>query len=195
MLPASSFEPEEAEEGDRSYPDFDLGAPARSAASQTARLEQLAAALPGRVWLGAAMSYGRAMRADLIKRRKLAERLDLPLLATNDVLMHDPARRELGDVLTCIRIGATLETAGRRLPPNAEHHLKPPAEMRRLFAEAPDAVAETLRFLAGISFSLDELSGDYPEELRAVCRDTLAEARRLGVTVPRLEEAEPLFNA
>ncbi|GAB2602162.1 ketopantoate reductase [Paractinoplanes abujensis] len=32
-----------------------------------------------------------------------------------------------------------------------------------------------------------------PEELRAVCRDTLADARRLGVTVPRLEAAEPYF--
>ena len=32
-----------------------------------------------------------------------------------------------------------------------------------------------------------------PEELRAVCRDTLAEARRLGVPVPRLEAAEPYF--
>ncbi len=32
-----------------------------------------------------------------------------------------------------------------------------------------------------------------PEELRAVCRDTLAEARRLGVSVPRLEAAEPYF--
>jgi 2-dehydropantoate 2-reductase len=34
-----------------------------------------------------------------------------------------------------------------------------------------------------------------PEELRAVCRDTLAEARRLGVPVPRLEAAEPFFRA
>lgn len=34
-----------------------------------------------------------------------------------------------------------------------------------------------------------------PEELRAVCRDTLAEARRLGVPVPRLEAAEPYFAA
>ena len=33
------------------------------------------------------------------------------------------------------------------------------------------------------------------EELRAVCRDTLAEARRLGVPVPRLEAAEPYFAA
>lgn len=32
------------------------------------------------------------------------------------------------------------------------------------------------------------------EELRAVCRDTLAEARRLGVEVPRLEAAEPYFT-
>jgi 2-dehydropantoate 2-reductase len=34
-----------------------------------------------------------------------------------------------------------------------------------------------------------------PEELRAVCRDTLAEARRLGVTVPRLAAAEPYFTS
>ncbi|AGL15266.1 ketopantoate reductase family protein [Actinoplanes sp. N902-109] len=34
-----------------------------------------------------------------------------------------------------------------------------------------------------------------PEELRAICRDTLAEARRLGVSVPRLEAAEPYFAA
>ncbi|MFI5934463.1 ketopantoate reductase family protein [Actinoplanes sp. NPDC051494] len=34
-----------------------------------------------------------------------------------------------------------------------------------------------------------------PEELRAVCRDTLAEARRLGVPVPRLEAAESYFAA
>jgi 2-dehydropantoate 2-reductase len=34
-----------------------------------------------------------------------------------------------------------------------------------------------------------------PEELRAVCRDTLAEARRLGVSVPRLEAAGPCFTA
>jgi 2-dehydropantoate 2-reductase len=34
-----------------------------------------------------------------------------------------------------------------------------------------------------------------PEELRSVCRDTLAEARRLGLQVPRLEAAEPYFAA
>lgn len=34
-----------------------------------------------------------------------------------------------------------------------------------------------------------------PEELRAVCRDTLAEARRLDVSTPRLAAAEPYFSA
>jgi error-prone DNA polymerase len=112
------------------------------------------------------MTYGASMRGDLAKRRKLADRLGLPLLATNDVTMHDPARRELQDVITCVRHGVTLEAAGRKLAANAERHLKPPAEMRRLFIEAPEAVSETLRFLDGLAFSLDELGNDYPEELR-----------------------------
>ena len=38
--------------------------------------------------------------------------------------------------------------------------------MARLFAEAPEAVEETIRFLDGLAFSLDELAHCYPEELR-----------------------------
>ncbi len=146
-------------------------------------LEQLAAACPDRLWLGVTMIYGATMRGDLAKRRKLADRLGLPLIATNDVVMHDPARRELQDVITCIRHGVTLETAGRKLAANAERHLKPPAEMRRLFIEAPEAVSETLRFLDGLTFSLDELGNDYPEELRegyATPQDALAAFARDG---------------
>lgn len=129
-------------------------------------LTRLASAAPGRVWLAAAMTYGPHMRGTLARRRKLAARLGLPLLATNDVLMHDPARRELQDVLTCIRHGVTLETAGKKLEPNAERHLKAPHEMAHLFAEAPEALPETLRFLDGLDFSLDELGNDHPQELR-----------------------------
>ena len=43
--------------------------------------------------------------------------------------------------------------------------------------------------------SLEAHSDPGTEEPRAVCRDTLAEARRLGVTAPRLEAAEPAFSA
>ncbi len=149
----------------------------------TPPLERLAAAASSRLWIGAGMTYGRAMRADLVKRRGLADRLGLKLIATNDVVMHDPARRALLDVLTCIRHGTTLEAAGRKLSANAERHLKPSAEMRRLFAEAPDAVVETLRFLDGIGFSLDELGPDYPDELRegyATPHEALAAFAREG---------------
>lgn len=41
--------------------------------------------------------------------------------------------------------------------------------------------------------SLETHSDPEAEEPREVCRDTLAEARRLGVAVPRLEAAEPSF--
>ena len=56
-----------------------------------------------------------------------------PLVATNDVLYHGPERRPLQDVLTCIREHCTIDEAGFRLAANAERHLKPPAEMARLF--------------------------------------------------------------
>ena len=67
----------------------------------------------------------------------------MPLIAVNDVLYHHPDRRQLQDVVTCIREHLTIDQAGRRLAVNAERYLKPPAEMARLFGDAPQAIAET----------------------------------------------------
>ena len=106
------------------------------------------------------------MRGGLARRAALARAIGAPLIATNDALMHAPERRALADVLTCIREKTTLEAAGRLTQANAERHLKAPREMARLFADAPEAVAETIRFLDGLAFSLDELKHCYPEELR-----------------------------
>ena len=119
-----------------------------------------------RVWLAAAMTYGPTMRQDLAERLALSRATQLPLIATNDVLMHVAERRPLLDVVTSIRKGLPLDSIGRRLEANAERHLKSGAEMARLFADAPEAIAETLRFLDGLSFSLAELAHEYPEELR-----------------------------
>ena len=119
-----------------------------------------------RLWIGASLTYGEDMRGGLARRVALARSVGAPLIATNDVLMHTPERRTLADVLTCIREKTTLEAAGRLTQANAERHLKAPREMARLFAEAPEAVAETIRFLDGLAFSLDELKHCYPEELR-----------------------------
>ena len=129
-------------------------------------LDDLREATGGRLWLAAAMTYGRDMRRHLAERAALARATRLPLIATNDVLMHDPARRPLQDVLTAIRHNMPLDAVGRRLAANAERHLKSGDEMMRLFAEAREAVAATLDFLAGLNFSLDELAYDYPQELR-----------------------------
>ncbi|WP_430640618.1 error-prone DNA polymerase [Bradyrhizobium brasilense] len=67
-------------------------------------------------------------------------------------------------MLTCIREKTTIEAVGRRLEANAERHLKPAHEMVRLFRDLPDAIAETMRFAARISFSLDQLKYQYPDE-------------------------------
>jgi error-prone DNA polymerase len=119
-----------------------------------------------RLWIGASLTYGLDMRGGMARRSALARTVGAPLIATNDVLMHIPERRMLADVVTCIREKTTLEAAGRLTQINAERHLKAPREMARLFAEAPEAVGETTRFLDGLAFSLDELKHCYPEELR-----------------------------
>ena len=127
-------------------------------------LGELKEAAPGATWLAAAMAYGGSDRRDLAGLKTAAARAGLPLLAVNDVLYHEPAQRPLQDVLTCIREGVTIHSAGRLLAANAERHLKPAQEMARLFRDAPEAIDETLHVLDRIDFSLSELKYDYPDE-------------------------------
>ena len=127
-------------------------------------LASLAAAAPGQLWLGAAMGRNGEDRRRLFRLKALAAAAGVPLIAVNDVLYHAPGQRDLQDVLTCIREGVTIEEAGFRLAANAERHLKPAAEMTRLFRDCPEAVAETQNLLARMDFSLAELKYEYPEE-------------------------------
>jgi len=127
-------------------------------------LARLAAQAPGRVWLGATMLRRGDDARRLEQCAQMAEAAGVPLLAVNDALYAEPACRPLHDVVTAIRLGTTVQAAGRRLLANAERHLKPPEEMARLFAAHGDVVAETARFMAGISFTLDELRYEYPHE-------------------------------
>ncbi|KQW85822.1 DNA polymerase [Devosia sp. Root413D1] len=127
-------------------------------------LERLAKLSPGNVWLAAATTFKGTDRARLNRLAAMAAAAKVPLLAVNDVLYHEPNRKIVQDVVTCIREHLTLETAGRRLQQNAERHLKPASEMTRLFAEHPDAIAETQVLLGRIGFSLDQLKYNYPTE-------------------------------
>ena len=129
-----------------------------------ALLERLAQACPGRVWLAVTMNRAGADARRLAEARALGEALGVPLLATTDALYHHPEARPLHDVLTCIREGATLAEAGRRLLANAERHLKPPAEMARLLRACPGAITATTDFLARIEFDLGQLRYEYPHE-------------------------------
>jgi len=116
------------------------------------------------VWLAASLVYRGDDRRRLAGLDDLATKAKVPLLATNEVLYHDPGRRPLQDVLTCIREKTTIEAVGRKLEVNAERFLKTPREMARLFRDFPDAIAETMRFSDRIDFTLDQLKYQYPDE-------------------------------
>ena len=91
-----------------------------------------------------------------------ARGLGMPLVATNGVAYAAPARRELLDVLTCVRQKTTLSTAGRLLERNSERYVKTPARMARLFADLPEAIAHTLEISSRLQFTLADLGYQFP---------------------------------
>ena len=116
------------------------------------------------VRLAAQPLFGPSDRRRLAGLAHLADQAGVGLLAVGDLLHHVPERRPLADVLTSIREGVPLDGAGRRLLPNAERHLRSGEEMARLFRDHPRAVGESVALLERLTFSLDELRYEYPEE-------------------------------
>ncbi len=94
---------------------------------------------------------------------EIAQQLQLPLLATNGVCYARPPQRKVLDVFTCIRNHVTLATAGRLLQRNSERYLKTPAEMERLFADIPEAVANTEALSERLKFTLNDLGYEFPK--------------------------------
>ena len=92
----------------------------------------------------------------------LAHAFNLPLLATNGVNYAIPKARELADAFTAIRNHKTLSTAGRLLAHNSERHLKSPAEMQQLFADLPEAIANTQELSSRLEFTLNDLGYEFP---------------------------------
>ena len=132
-----------------------------------AALERISHALipcNARIYLAVSHTYRGDDRARISALAGIAQRCGTPLVATGDVLYHAPHRRPLQDVMTCVREGCTIDTAGYRLMPNAERHLKSPRQMARLFRGFEDALARTLEIAQACRFSLDELVYEYPDE-------------------------------
>ena len=105
---------------------------------------------------------GDAVRLHLLS--EMAGAAGVPTVVTGDVLYHAPERRILQDVVTCIREGCTIDAAGFRRERHADRHMKAPAEMARLYARHPEALARTLEIVDRCAFSLSELRYQYPDE-------------------------------
>ncbi len=94
-----------------------------------------------RCYLLAELHCGPDDRRKLARLQEISRQTRIPLVAAGDVHYHVPERAVLHDVLTAIRHGCTVAEATRHLFPNAQRHLKSPAEMAALFADAPDGAA------------------------------------------------------
>jgi error-prone DNA polymerase len=132
-------------------------------------------ALKGQCHLAASRYYQGDDSKHLFRLAQQSQQLNIPLVATNDVHYHDPMRRQLQDILTCVREKCTIYNAGYRLHPNAERHMKTIPEMQRLFRQYPGAIAATQEIADGCRFSLDSLEYIYPEEITSEGRSPMEE--------------------
>ncbi|TAJ97215.1 MAG: error-prone DNA polymerase [Reyranella sp.] len=126
------------------------------------RLRALAGLFGDRCYLAGTMLFRGDDARRLAQLDDLATGMGVKFVATNDVHYHVPERRALQDVVTAIRLGCTVEELGFRRFASAERHLKEPAEMGRLFRRHPHAIAHTQEIVKRCSFSLRQLTYQYP---------------------------------
>ncbi len=120
---------------------------------------------PGQVFLGAAPRYDGADQVHLDRCAALSLRVAAPMVAVGDVLMHHANRRQLADVLTCLRDHITIDQIGTRALANGERRLKGAPDMGRMFRAHPAAIRRTMDITARCGFCLSQLSYEYPDEI------------------------------
>ncbi len=123
----------------------------------------LARLFPQRAWIAVELLHGCDDEYWLTQLTDIAHEKRLPLVASGDVLMHLRSRKPLQDTLTAVRIGKPIAECGMALQPNAEQHLRSRLRLAQLYA--PALLQETIRIASQCTFSLDELSYQYPEEI------------------------------
>jgi len=89
----------------------------------------------------------------------LAARFKVKTVVTNDVLFHEPGRRQLQDIVTCIRTRTTRSASSASAMPIASYR---------------EALARTVEIVARAKFSLEELTDQYPEEAIVPGKDAQA---------------------
>jgi error-prone DNA polymerase len=127
-------------------------------------LRRLRDAFPDSAYLALTLRRRPNDQLRLYELSQMAQAVGVPTVVTNDVLFHEPGRRMLQDVVTCIRYNVTIDQLGHRRERHADRYLKPAEEMQRLFSRYPEALARTIEIADRCRFSLDELKYQYPEE-------------------------------
>lgn len=128
---------------------------------------------------------------------ELARKLDIPVIATNDVHFLEPSHHEMHDVMVCIGTNAKLNDTNR-LRYSPELYFKSPEEMWTIFREVPEACQNTLAVAERCNVQLEFGKNKYPhfsppnnlsqeDYLRQLCLEGLR--KRYGeraVTDPQL---------
>jgi error-prone DNA polymerase len=141
-----------------------LALEAGGAPAGRARLERLVGIFGrGNVYAELQRHLRRAEEARNEWLRGQAASLGLPLLATNAPRLAERRQRPLLDALTCIRHHTTLDRAGRLLADNSERYLRRSRDMERLFADCPEAVANTGELAIRLAFTLKHLGYRFPD--------------------------------
>jgi error-prone DNA polymerase len=93
---------------------------------------------------------------------ELAREFRLSLLATNGVCYATPEERRIADVFTCLKNKRRLDGAGRLLCRNSHRHVRNAEKMARLFADLPEAIANTAELSSRLDFTLENLGYEFP---------------------------------
>jgi error-prone DNA polymerase len=156
----------------------------------------------GNVYAELQRHFNRAEEARNHAVLEIARKLKLPLLATNGVCYATRAQRQIADVFTCLRNHERLESAGRLLAMNSERFVKSPQEMNYLFADLPEAIANTVELSSRLEFTLKDLGYEFPkypvpagETMTSVLRHLTEAGARQRYTgtngAPTYEQARP----
>jgi len=98
------------------------------------------------------------VRADLLK---ISRDLKLPLVATNDLHYARQADAPAHEILLCVQSGSNMDDPKRFRFDGDGYYLKSPAEMRRLFADLPEACDNTLEIAERCNISFTEGEGRF----------------------------------
>jgi error-prone DNA polymerase len=142
-----------------------IALPQTGLAAAVPHIRQAQRRFPGHVFLGAVPRYDGSDQAYFAECAEVALRTSAPMVAVGDVLMHRGGRKQLADVLTCMREHITIDEIGTRALANAERRLKGYPDMARLFRDHPAALRRSVEIAARCSFCLSELSYEYPDEI------------------------------